>query len=207
MARTSERPTPAPDSSGRRPRGPAAAPRRRTPCRRRVGPLTGLLAAVLVLGTAGVAEAHPGHRPDGSVTAGDGRPFAHRLRVGNDSRYPAAVAHAVRVWSAAGGGVEITMVPSRSADVVFRTRNSCRERTGEYDITKDVIWMNRCQLDGQGDRLRSSVAAHELGHALGLPHRGSPEKNLMGKDQFGQQVSPQTADVRHYRQQWGKSPR
>ena len=94
--------------------------------------------------------------------------------------------------------------------MLFTDLNNCNKHAARYRAWRRDIFLNICKLDGQSEAVRNSVAAHELGHALGLPHLGRPasqaDTRLMAEDQFGQVTAPQPVDIQHYRQAWGKSP-
>jgi hypothetical protein len=183
-----------------------------------------LATSAIVLPTAGAAGAHfphfDGKHEDHSKPAvsygGSGR-YKLQLRVKNgtqDSRYAAAVAHAIEVWSEVGGAVQITAVDNGApADVVFKRVNKCADakHAAKYRGTRKHprIDLNGCRLDGASEDVLASVAAHELGHALGLPHLGRLKRAktmLMARGQYGQVNRPKAVDRDHYRQAWGNAP-
>ena len=171
-----------------------------------------LLTSAIALGTGSSTQGHLPHGVRGSkpaVTQGGPGVYRQQLRVGSDSRYGSAVAHAIKVWSEVDGAVAITPANGGPADVLFTDLNNCNKHAARYRAWRRDIFLNICKLDGQSEAVRNSVAAHELGHALGLPHLGrasQTDRRLMAKKQFGQVTAPQPVDIQHYRQAWGKSP-
>jgi len=140
--------------------------------------LLALFTSAIAIGTVSSAQAdlpHDGvfgYKP--AVTRGGPGVYRQQLRVGSDSRYRSAVDHAIKVWSEVDGAVAITPANGGPADVLFTDLNNCNKHAARYRAWRRDIFLNVCKLDGQSEAVRNSVAAHELGHALGLPHLGRP---------------------------------
>ncbi|MFE5798069.1 matrixin family metalloprotease [Streptomyces sp. NPDC056503] len=72
----------------------------------------------------------------------------------------------------------------------------------------DFIYLNKYYLDPPGEwseeKYRRSVAAHELGHALGLCHKPTEVFSLMWKAVAAVPVEkPSDADKANYKKLWG----
>jgi len=123
-----------------------------------------------------------------------------------DALWGTALHRAVAEWNAGIEGVELSFSPG-PADcekgqgpytvVVCIRENTAPDRVGETTvyssdgehISQATIWM-----DPRSDPNRNHLACHELGHALGLGHRGANENSCMTNGPYKRPEHPDRRD-------------
>ncbi|MEU0490373.1 snapalysin family zinc-dependent metalloprotease [Nocardiopsis sp. NPDC006139] len=146
--------------------------------------LTPLLITLSALAMTLVGVAPAGAAPVHAPTADQVRPAAQTVLYYDSSRaaeYTSAVAAAVNVWNSSVGNVRLEPAPAgRRAEIrVIADDGWPRAHLGPVRPGGQVtVWMGR-QGTAQGyDAVR--IAAHELGHSLGLPDaKPGPCSSLM----------------------------
>ena len=110
----------------------------------------------------------------------------------------ASVEAAIGLWKEAGLTVLSTSTADAPAQVPVRFEEAFAAFYGVYEPSSGVVFINR-KLRGFE---RDITVAHELGHALGLPHIAMTERpSLMNPGNLT--VPPSPEDLEQLRQQWG----
>lgn len=85
----------------------------------------------------------------------------------------ASVEDALGLWSAAGVDGLMTVAPVGDAAITIEFRSAAASIYGFYDDETATVYVNRGLMDADQ---RAITIAHELGHALGLPHVDRAER-------------------------------
>jgi predicted Zn-dependent protease len=104
--------------------------------------------------------------------AAAGRWHHQPVRYRDLSGYPAAVATAVTWWNGVPGRVRLLPAGRRKADIVIRSRSLPRvtwDGEGFYPPDGRVL-LNSDLVSTESPEEQAETIAHEIGHALGLPH-------------------------------------
>jgi hypothetical protein len=134
--------------------------------------------------------------------------------------YPKAVEHGARAWNALdtrfnGKGVRLIRV-NRDAKATVRIDGirDCANRSWfgfaeDRVVLPDRLGVNTCALNKQGEKIRTHVLTHELGHHLGSGHQ---RQRLCGKSIMLKSVpcgrerivltKPAVRDVSWYENRW-----
>jgi hypothetical protein len=94
------------------------------------------------------------------------------VSVWNDTQYRVQVKQAMLAWNAAGAAIRLVPAPSRAEADVFVSyavpREQGRAEVG-YARRASNVWLGT----GLNRRESIAIAAHELGHVLGLGHESA----------------------------------
>ncbi|MFF5447210.1 hypothetical protein [Streptomyces sp. NPDC012888] len=128
----------------------------------------------------------------------------------DESSFADAVAHARKVWTAKPM-TKVRVFPDGAtayADVEFRDVDSTKapwtDIYGLWDAQQgtDVIYLNKAYLLTTG--IRRTIAAHELGHALGFCHKDHRRYATLMAERSGDMADAPTAqDKKNYTALWG----
>ncbi|MFD3762496.1 matrixin family metalloprotease [Streptomyces sp. NPDC058622] len=176
-------------------------------------------AAVLLLAPAPAHAAVPApciakSGSDASETREDSSVDDGEIRWTASTKYRAEYNHANRAWSYPGARIRIapdaaTTVNDRNYEDFSDARSSAAgvwsRRPGP--AATDLIRFNKARMDTYDPATRRMVAAHELGHALGLCHKSGSDtnavKSVMWPDVAQYPDVPTDVDKANLKKLWG----
>ncbi|MFJ8016883.1 hypothetical protein [Streptomyces sp. NPDC096339] len=145
-------------------------------------------------------------REDSSVDEGE-------IRWTDATGYDTARKHGLAAWQYKGSTIKLLADSATTVnDLEFadysdagQKKSAYWERNGGIAAT-DYIRFNRATLDRSSPAIQRQVAAHEIGHALGLCHKsdggGSYVRSLMWKEPQDVFDSPTDTDKANYKALW-----
>lgn len=168
----------------------------------------GMLPAILVGPAAALEDSLQGYfgpRPAGAEVQGwDLVDSNQNLHYESYTAYDSAWEHAVEAWSL--GSVDIESSPS-SAETDVRVGDiTAQESVGGTTYSDGNVLFNTVQMDQGTQNAQNAVAAHELGHTVGLGH--TEEESVMNApimlDSTANHEVPTGYDEEVYFELWGE---
>ncbi|MEV7076176.1 snapalysin family zinc-dependent metalloprotease [Streptomyces sp. NPDC093990] len=147
----------------------------------------GTSAAVLVLATAGAATAAPAPAPTGEASTAQAAAVTLRYDDSRAAGWEAAIAAGVASWNANVSNVRLVeAAPGSAAEIVIVATTGWPQATlGPVRPGRQVRVELGSQAVDQGYN-KTRIAAHELGHSLGLPDtKPGPCSQLMSGSSAG----------------------
>lgn len=134
------------------------------------------------------------------------------IRWTDRTRYDGPRKHALKAWQFSGARIKLRPDSASTVnDLEFRDYKggtTDRAAVAQYvrdsgTAATDYIRFNRDKMSGRSRAFMNSASAHELGHALGLCHKGSRVLSLMWTDIASPPItSPQAVDKANYAKLW-----
>ncbi|MFD9357895.1 matrixin family metalloprotease [Streptomyces sp. NPDC060031] len=133
------------------------------------------------------------------------------IRYTDSSQYHAEIKHAIAAWQYSGAKIKIVGdTASTVNDLDFQDFNDAKSTAaGIWSYNAEPAWtdyirFNKAKMSLYSAKKRRSVAAHELGHALGLCHKDfNTTHSLMWPQVQEDYDVPQAVDKANYKKLWG----
>jgi Matrixin len=164
--------------------------------------LAGAVAATLVMVAVGLVDSGPAEAHFSGADSVDGS----EIRWEDHTVFDDARVHSINTWNALG---RIKILPDGRFTITdlkfkdFNFSNAGWDGIWTANPGADTIGYNRFYFDGYNDTQRRGVAAHEMGHALGLAHSFPGELMVDNTPQRGSITTPQSHDIADYHALWG----
>lgn len=134
------------------------------------------------------------------------------IRWTDKTRYDGPRENALKAWQFSGARIKLRADSATTVnDLEFRDyRGGTGDRAAVAQYVRDsgtaatdYVQFNRDKMSGRSRAFMNSAAAHELGHALGLCHKGGRVLSLMWTDIASPPItSPQAVDKANYKALW-----
>ncbi|MCX5409285.1 hypothetical protein OHA37_36205 [Streptomyces sp. NBC_00335] len=133
------------------------------------------------------------------------------IRYTDSSQYDPEIKHAIAAWQYSGAKIKIVGdTTSTVNDLDFQDFNDSKSTAAgiwSYNAAPawtDYIRFNKAKMSSYSAKKRRSVAAHELGHALGPCHKDFETTNSLMWPQVQEDFDvPQAVDKANYKKLWG----
>ncbi|MBT2449220.1 hypothetical protein J7F03_19395 [Streptomyces sp. ISL-43] len=151
---------------------------------------------------------------DATETREDSSVDEDEIRYSDSTKYDDAIKYAIKAWQYSGSKIKILPDTGTTVnDLEFADYSDTKSTAAGYwqrrpqVAATDYIRFNKAKMDNYDTQKKREVAAHELGHALGLCHKSgskpNPVTSLMWPEVHSLFADPTDVDKANYKKLWG----